>query len=272
MVFYFKAVAHVSPAEILAHRVVWSTVILVVLLAVRGRLGSAVLSLRDWRTVAALTVTTILIATNWFIFIWAVANDRVLDTSMGYFINPLVNVLLGFLFLRERFRPLQIVGIVLAGVAVAILWIHNGQIPLISLALAFSFGFYGLVRKVIKVDGVVGLAAETSLLTPAAVVYLLYLSGEGNLDFAHVDRVTDVLLVAGGIVTAVPLVWFVNAAKRLRYATIGLIQYIGPTMMFLIAVLVYDEPFDKVQLISFCLIWTAVAAYSIDSVRTLSRN
>jgi chloramphenicol-sensitive protein RarD len=272
VVFYFKSVDHVSPEEVLAHRVLWSALILWCLLAARGHLGSAVRTLRDGRRVAALAVTTLLVATNWFIFIWAVGHDRVLDTSMGYFINPLVNVLLGVVFLGERFRPLQAAGIVLAGVAVAVLWAHYGRVPLIALALAFSFGFYGLVRKTIKVEGVVGLAAETLLLTPAALAYLFYLDGDGALAFLHTGRVTDVLLVAAGVVTAVPLVWFINAARRLRYASVGLMQYIAPTMMFLIAVLVYHEPIDNTQILSFCLIWTAVGVYSIDSARVLARR
>jgi chloramphenicol-sensitive protein RarD len=272
VVFYFKAVAHVSAEEVLTHRVIWSAFILLGLLVLKGRLGAAARSLRDVRTAAAIIVTTSLIASNWFIFIWAVGHDRVLDTSMGYFINPLVNVLLGFVFLRERFRPLQLIGIVLAASSIAILWVHNGRIPLISLALAFSFGFYGLFRKVLKVDAVAGLAAETVVLTPVAVWYLTHLYFDGKLVFAQLDRFTDVLLVAGGIVTAVPLVWFVNAAKRVRYASIGLMQYVAPTMMFLIAVFVYDEPFDKVQLVSFGVVWAAVAVYSVDSALELTQR
>jgi chloramphenicol-sensitive protein RarD len=270
-VFYFKAVAHVASLEVLAHRIVWSTLLLVALLAARGRLRAAVASMKNARKLAAISVSTCLIAFNWFVFIWAVTHDRVLETSMGYFINPLVNVLLGFVFLRERFRLVQTFAILLATIAVTILWVHHGRVPAIALALAFSFALYGLIRKVVRVEGVVGLAAECLILTPVALGYLFYLERTGALAFTHVDRPTDGLLVAAGVITAVPLVWFVNAALRLRYATVGLMQYIGPTLVFIFAVFVFHEPFGGVQLVSFILIWTALALYTIGSIRDASR-
>jgi chloramphenicol-sensitive protein RarD len=260
-VFYFKAVAHVSPLEVLAHRIIWTAMLLVGLLAVRGRLRASAESMKDIKKIVAIFTTTILISINWFVFIWAIANDQVLQTSLGYFINPLFNVLLGFVFLRERFRTPQVVAIILATIGVAFLWIDQGRVPAVALALAFTFGVYGLIRKTTNVEGVVGLAVETVCIAPMALVYLTYLAQTETLAFAHTNRVTDVLLLSAGIVTALPMVWFVNAAQRLRYATVGLMQYIAPTLTFLFAVFIFHEPFGKPELLSFALIWSGLALY-----------
>jgi chloramphenicol-sensitive protein RarD len=265
-------VAHVSPQEVLAHRIIWTALLLIGLLAVRGRLRAAAASMKDIKKIVAILTTTILISINWFVFIWAVANDQVLQTSLGYFINPLLNVLLGFVFLRERFRGLQVVAIVLATGGVAIMWVDHGQVPAVALALAITFGLYGLIRKTTHVEGVVGLAAETAFMAPVALVYLTYLMKTGNLAFAHTDRLTDTLLFSAGIVTALPMVWFVNAAQRLRYATVGLMQYIGPTLTFLFAVFVFHEPFGQTELFSFALIWSALVLYGITSFNQSSWN
>jgi chloramphenicol-sensitive protein RarD len=271
-VFYFKAIQHVSVAEILAHRIVWSALLLTGFLAASGRLRATVLAVREFRTAATLAGTTCLLACNWFIFVWAVGHDRVLETSMGYFIYPLVSVALGFIFLRERFRSLQLIGILQACLAVAILGVYGGRIPLVSLALAFSFSFYGLLRKKVKVDGVAGLAAETVFLSPLALSYMIYLDSADMLMFTCTDSFTDILLLSAGLVTAVPLVLFVNGARRLRYATIGVLQYTMPTITFLIAVFVFGEPFDSVQLIAFGTIWAAVVFYCADTVRESLRG
>jgi chloramphenicol-sensitive protein RarD len=271
-VFYFKALRHVSAPEILAHRILWSSLLLVGILSARGRLRATALALRNLRTAVTLATTTCLIACIWYIFVWAVVHDRILETSMGYFIYPLVSAALGFIFLRERFRPLQLIGILLACLGVAIQWISDGRIPAISLALAFTFGFYGLLRKRVRVDGVAGLAAETFLLSPVALWYLVQLDSSGALAFAHTDRPTDLLLLAAGLVTAVPLVLFVEGAKRLRYATLGVLQYAMPTMTFVIAVFVFGEPFDLLQLIAFGVIWAAVVIYCADTVRESLRG
>ena len=264
-VFYFKAVAHISPAEVLAHRIIWTTLLLIALLALQGRLRSAAASMRDTKKIVAIFTTTILISINWFVFIWAVGNDQVLQTSLGYYINPLLNVLLGFTFLRERYGRLQWVAIMLAGVGVAIVWINHGQLPMVALALPLTFSLYGLIRKTTHVEGVVGLAVETAFIAPVALFYLWYLDRTGSLAFCHHDWLTDVLLFSAGIVTALPMVWFVNAAQRLRYATVGLMQYIGPTITFLIAVFVFREPFGMADLVSFALIWSALALYGFST-------
>ena len=269
-VFYFKAITHVSPEEIIAHRVVWSAFLLVGFLFFRGRLQLAIKSMMEPRKIRAIAITTVLISINWFTFIWAIGHDQVLQTSLGYYINPLFNVFLGFVFLRERFQALQLISIVLAVAGVAILWIDYGRVPVVALVLAVTFGFYGLVRKVTDIQGVVGLAGETVILTPIAVAYLFFLFNTESLSFIYTDRITDVLLLSAGIITALPLIWFVNAAQRLRLATIGLMQYIAPSMTFMFAVFVFHEPFGMVELSSFVLIWVALILYGISSFRTNS--
>lgn len=271
-VFYFKAIEHVPVMEILAHRIWWSAVLLMGYLVATRRLRATALAVWNYRTAGTLTITTVLIASSWFIFVWAVTHGRVLETSMGYFLSPLVSVGLGFLFLRERFRSLQLGGVVLACLAVAILGIHTGRIPAVSLALAFTFGFYGLLRKGASVDGIAGLAAESLMLSPLALSYLIHLGSTDALVFGRADRVTDLLLIAAGVVTSVPLVLFVSGARRLRYATIGILQYLMPTMTFLIAIFVFHEPLDVVQLFAFAMIWAAVALYCIDTMNGSSNR
>ncbi len=264
---YFKSVAHVSPTEVLAHRIFWSLLLLLLILAASRRLGRLGQTLHNRRAVVGLTGSALLVAANWYVFIWAVDHARVLQASLGYFINPLVNVLLGFLFLQERLRPAQRFSVLLAATGVVILTARVGQVPWISLMLAFSFGFYGLIRKTVPAQAGVGLAVETLLLTPLALVYLLHLENAGRLAFGHSDPTTSLLLMASGVVTALPLLWFANAARRLRYATVGFLQYLAPSLQFLLAVAVYGETFTRKHLMAFACIWTALAVYSFDTWR-----
>lgn len=266
---YFKAVGHVPALEIVAHRIVWSLLLLLGRIVAKRRVGEYLSLFRDKRTFLTMQGTTLLIATNWLIFIWAVANGRVLEASLGYFINPLVNVLLGYVFLGERLRGLQGFAVVLASAGVLWLSISYGQPPFVALFLAFTFGFYGLLRKIARPDGVLGLAAETTLLAPLAIGYLAWHAFFGEMVFLHLDRRTDWLLVASGLVTALPLVWFAEAARRLRYATVGFLQYIAPSLQFLLAVIVFHEDFTRDHLIAFSLIWCALVVFSWDTVRTL---
>ena len=262
---YFKAVAHVPALQVLAHRVVWSLLFLIALIAFQQNWTVVARVWRDRRTLARLGLTTVLIANNWGLFIWAVANDRLLEASLGYFINPLVNVLLGFIFLRERLRRMQGISVVLALAGVAFMVVRYGHLPWIALVLAFSFGFYGLIRKTADVPPLVGLTVETALMLPLALVYLVVQQLRGAGAFGA-DWATSLLLMAAGIITAVPLLWFVAAAKRLRYVTMGFIQYLAPTGQFLLAVLVYHEAFTSDHLITFAFIWAALVLYSVDSV------
>jgi len=263
---YFKAVAHVNAFEVLAHRVIWSVVLLAVLMRIYGRLRYAVEAVRQRGTLLTLLGTTVLIAVNWFVFIWAVANDQLREASLGYFINPLVNVLLGFVVLRERLRAWQWVAVALAAAGVTWRTTMVGTLPVVALVLAGTFGLYGLMRKMARVDAMVGLMVETALLWPAALLYLIWLGLDGTLAFGNLSWKTSLLLSMGGIITAVPLLWFTNAARRLRLSTLGFLQYIAPTMQFLLAVLVYGEPFESAHAIGFGLIWVGLAIYSCESV------
>jgi chloramphenicol-sensitive protein RarD len=211
--------------------------------------------------------STTMIALNWLVFIWAVGKGYVLEASLGYFINPLVNVLLGFLFLRERLRPWQVVGVLLAAAGVLNLTIHQGQVPWIALALAATFGLYGLLRKTAQVGPLVGLTVETSLLLPIGLYFAATgvwrdWAGAGTLGFHEYKW-----LPLSGVVTAVPLLWFAAAAKRLRLSTLGFLQYVSPTCQFLLAIFAYGERFTPVHLASFCCIWAALLIYSADSLR-----
>jgi chloramphenicol-sensitive protein RarD len=261
---YFKAVASVPALEVLAHRVVWSVAVLAVVLTVQRRWPEVTAVLRDGRTLGVLAVTTVLIGANWYIFIWAVANDRVLQASLGYFINPLVNVLLGLVFLNERLTGRGVAAVALAGVAVGWLTVQAGEMPWVSLVLAFSFGLYGLLRKTARVKPVPGLAVETSLMAPPALLYLGLVASRGGLYFGTGDVGLDLLLIAAGLVTALPLLWFTTAARLLPLTTLGFLQYLAPTGQFLLAVLAYGEPLTRDRLLAFCLIWTALALFSWD--------
>lgn len=266
---YFKAVGSVPPLELLAHRIVWSLSLLAIVAIVRGDLGGVRETLRDRRLRLTLTVTTCLIALNWGLFIWAIANGRLLEASLGYFVNPLVNVALGFVFLRERLRPLQTVAVGLATVAVIYMTLELGRLPWLSTALAMSFGVYGLLRKRAAVGGVRGLTVETLLLTPLAAAWLLWRETQGLLHFTHAGLRLDALLVAAGVITALPLIWFAESARRLRLSTIGIMQYLAPTGQFLLAVLVFGETFTRTHAVTFGLIWAALILYTADTLRTL---
>jgi chloramphenicol-sensitive protein RarD len=259
---YFKLVAHVPAMQVLWHRVVWSFIFVMGLVAATGRLPDLRATLRDRRTLLMLAASTILLSINWFTFIHAVAHDVVIQASLGYFINPLVSVVLGMVFLDERLRRWQFVGVVLAVAGVALLTWSRGYVPWIALVLAGSFGLYGLLRKVAPVGAMIGLTIETALLVLPAIACIAF---ERPWSQAIYERNTYWLLMLAGVITAVPLLLFAAAARRLRLATMGFLQYVGPTCQFLLAVLVFHEPFNATDLISFCLIWSALAMYSWDS-------
>ncbi len=262
---YFKAVAAVPSLEVLAHRVVWSLGFLLVLTLVRGRWSAFWALFRNRRTQATLVVTTVLIAINWGVFIWAIANGRLVEASLGYFITPLFSVLLGFVFLRERLRPLQVLAVCLAAGGIAWITFQLGRLPLISVTLAVSFGFYGLLRKQVPVSGIQGLTAETLILSPVALAWLVWQKQQGGLVFFHHSLPLDGLLSLAGVITALPLIWFAESARRLRLATLGFLQYLAPTFQLMLAVLVFGEPFTRDHGISFGLIWIALAIYSADT-------
>jgi chloramphenicol-sensitive protein RarD len=267
---YFRALHGVPPLEILAHRIAWSVLLLAALTTWLRRWPEVARPLSGWRGRATLLATTGLITVNWGVYIWAVHAGRVLEASLGYFINPLVNVLLGVLFLGERLTRRQLLAVGLAGLGVATLVASAGALPWVALVLAVSFGFYGLLRTSARIDAVAGLFSETALLAPAAVAGLLWLAarGEGHLGAAPG---TSALLVAAGAVTALPLIWFALGVQRLRLSTIGLLQYLAPTMQFSIAVFVFGEPFTAAHAVAFGCIWGSLALYTFDALTALRR-
>lgn len=264
---YFKAVGIVPPLEILAHRIAWSVVVLVLLVTITGRWRAIAAVIAAGKPLLFLLASTILIALNWYVFIWAISASRMVEASLGYFINPLVNVLFGFLFLGERLRTWEWVSVALAGVAVGWLTLGAGAFPWISLVLAVSFALYGLLRKLARVASIEGLTIETVLLLPLALGYLVMLDRGDRLAFGAHGWELSALLVAAGPITALPLLWFAAAVRRLRLATIGLLQYIAPTLQFMLAVLVYGEPFGGARVIAFALIWSAIALYSFENLK-----
>jgi len=262
---YFEAVAQIAPVEILAHRAVWSFVVLAVLVGVVGRWGELWRKLHSGKLLLLLGVSTCLIATNWLLYIYAIESHQVVQASLGYFVNPLVNVLLGVMILGERLRPRQIVSIALVTVGVLILTSRAGQFPWLALALASTFALYGMMRKIIPLDSLLTLAVETLFMTPIALAYLGYLGTASHISVNH--PATMLLLMLSGPVTTVPLLFFGAATKRLRLSTLGILQYLSPTLQFLLAVLVFREPLSSAQLLSFACIWTAILLYVTDSLR-----
>lgn len=261
---YFKALPGIPALEVLAHRVVWSALLVGLAVAVVRRRAEIVAVAGHWRRLGIYLISALLISSNWLIFIWAVTHDQVLQSSLGYYMTPLVNVVLGVLFLSERLSRAELGAILLAGVGVLGLAVGIGVMPWLGLALALTFGAYGLVRKKAGGDPLIGLLAETGLLTPLALGYLVWLSSQGDGAFGTRAPTIDVLLAASGIVTAVPLVLFAAATNRLRLATVGLLQYLTPTGQFLLAVFLYGEPFTQAHALAFACIWSALAIVSLD--------
>lgn len=266
--FYFKPLMGlVRPDEVLAHRIVWSLAFILPILWLTGRWRAVRTCLLQRELFLLLLASAILIAVNWYVYVLCVAWDIIVHASLGYFLTPLVNVLLGRLFFGERLRPWQaLAGLVAAG-GVVNLMIAAGEFPWLGLVIAFSFGCYGLVRKKAPVDGLVGLSVETLLLTPVALGALVLWALNGSLDFATHSRGLDLLIACSGPVTALPLVCFGQAARRLSLTTLGFFQYLSPSLQFLIAVTVYGEDFRLARVVSFVLIWAAVAVFVFDSWR-----
>jgi len=265
-VVYWKALADVSALEIIGHRVVWGTILLTAAIVFGKFRHEFVSALKDLRVLLTLLSTAVILAGNWLLYVWAINNNYILQGSLGYYINPLVNVVFGVLFLGERLRPAQIAAVLLAGSGVVYLTFSYGEFPWIALALASSFGLYGLIRKVAPVGPLVGLSVEVMLMTAPAAFYLIYLGAKGSGSFLCGRFSTDLLLLGTSVLTIVPLTFFTAGAKRLNLSTLGLLQYLAPTIMFLLAVFYYHEPFLKAQIWTFIMIWTALIIYSTDSV------
>ncbi len=255
---------HVDLLQLAAHRVVWRCLTFALVCGLRGQLGELGTALRDRRLVGRLAVTATMLATNWVIFIYAIASNQVVEASLGYFINPLVSVALGRIFLRERISRPQMAAVVLAALGVVALAFSMGGVPWLALVLAFSFGGYGLLRKTARANALPGSTVETLLMLPIGVGMLVYFEWTGAGAF-HGEDVG--WLIATGPVTALPLWWFANAARRLRLATLGFLQYLAPTGQFLLAVFLFHEPLAPERLVGFGFIWFALALYSADAFR-----
>ena len=263
---YWKALRGIPSPEIIVHRVIWSSLLLLALIGLGRFWNEFATALKDIRVLLALLSTAVILALNWLLYVWAVNNDHMLQGSLGYYINPLVNVVFGVLFLKERLRRAQILAVLLAALAVVYLTVSYGEFPWIALALASSFGLYGLIRKIAPVGALVGLSIETLLLVAPAAIYLVYLGMNGSASFLGGSLRTDFLLVGTAVLTAVPLTCFTAGARRINLSTVGLLQYIAPTGMFLLAVFYYHEPFSMTQVWTFIMIWLALIIYSTDSV------
>lgn len=269
---FWKSLHAVPALEILAHRMVWSLAFVIVLLAAQGHWRWLVPVLKNGRVLLTFTVSALLLSLNWFIYIWAVNAGHIVETSLGYFINPLLSVLLGMLFLKERLRPGQIAAIAVALIGVLYLTLHYGSLPWIALTLAGSFGVYGLLRKTATLSSLEGLTLETLVLFPPALAYLVYVEWAGNAAFGHTGLTPSLLLICGGVATALPLLLFASGARRVTLTLMGILQYIAPTMQFLIGVFLYNEPLDGDRLIGFSLIWLALAIYSLEGLLRSGRS
>lgn len=266
---YMKALAHISPAEVIAHRIVWSLPLAGIVLLVLGRTQDIAIALRSPRMLAMAMMTAALITVNWGTYVWAIGAGHSLDAAMGYFINPLFSIFLGAVLLKEKLQPMQIAAICLAGLAVVVLAFDSGGIPWVALTLAISWGFYALFRKTLPLGPNQGFFLEVLILSLPALLYILYLefvSGEGHM---YRTSLSDTALLLGcGLITAVPLMIYANGAKLLKLSTIGIMQYIAPTMIFLIAVFGFGEELDTARMIAFPLIWAGLFFYSWSMLRT----
>lgn len=264
---FWKLLSHVGAVEIVAHRIVWTLVFALAALSAWGRMPKLWAALRNPKVMLPLVASAILIAINWGIFIWAVTVDRIIDTSLGYYINPLVSFVLGVFWLGERLTKIQLVAIALAVLGVINQTVAIGYLPWISLALAISFGFYGLIRKTVAVESLEGLTIEAIILMPVSLAFIVYMVWTQQGAYMHVSLATDLLLILAGPITAIPLLLFAAGARLVRLSTMGFLQYLAPSISLLIAVFLYHEPFTHTHMITFALIWSALALVSWEALR-----
>lgn len=258
---YFKAVSGVGAMEVLAHRVLWSVPVAGLLVSLDRGWPRLFADLANRKVLATLALTAVIVAGNWLLFIHCVDTGQVLQSSLGYFICPLLNVLMGMVFLGERPSRLQLAAVGLAALGTLNLVLEHGAVPWLSLGLALSFSTYGLMRKRVAIESLGGLFAETLLLAPLALAWLAWSGFAGHLAFGREGWGTSLLLASAGLVTALPLVWFTAGARRIPFYVLGLLQYIGPSLQFLLAVLVYDEPLTRAKLVTFALVWSGIALF-----------
>lgn len=264
---YMKALAHISPAEVIAHRILWSIPVAGLLLIILKRTDELKKAMRNPRMLGMAAVTATLISVNWGIYVWAIGTGHALDTALGYFINPLFSILMGAVLLKEKLKKTQIAALALVVLAVVILTVEAGRLPVVALALTFSWGFYAFFRKTLPIGPNQGFLLEVLLLSPIALGYLVYLNLQGGGHFLMGNMTDTILLASAGLVTAVPLILYANGAKLLRLSTIGIMQYIAPSMIFITAVFVFNEPFSIAKAVAFPLIWSALVIYTLPMLR-----
>lgn len=269
---YFRQVADVPALEVVVHRTLWALVVVLSLLALRRQWGWLGVVIRQPRVLGAFALSAVLLSGNWLTYVWAVQNQHVVDASLGYFILPLVNVALGCVFLRERPRPGQWLAVAVAAAGVLWLAVQGGRLPWIALVLALTFGFYGLLRKVAVLGALEGLTLETLMLAPVAAIVLGWWTWHGQGALAHADVATLGWLVLAGPLTAAPLLLFAGGARRIPMATLGILQYISPTLQFALGVWVFNEAFEPGRVVGFALIWTALLIYSVEGWRVRQRS
>lgn len=261
---YFHALQNVGADEILAHRIVWSMLLVLLVVMVRGRLGVLLTAIKSPKTLGIFTLSSILVAANWGIYVYSITSGHTLEASLGYFINPLFSVALGAIFLHEKLRRMQLIAIALACLGVLWVVVQSGIVPWLGLGLALTWCFYGLIRKLAPLGSLEGMTLETAILFIPAIAYLGLLASSGNLAFASGNAHTTLLLLAAGPVTAVPLLLFTAGVRAISYSTVGVLQYLSPSIVFLIGLFVFHEPFSQTMFIGFFMIWCAVAMYLTD--------
>jgi len=263
---YWKALSSAIALEIICHRIIWSTFVTLLLLFLWKKPDGFLAVFKDKKILLRFVITSALLTVNWLLYIWAVNSDYIVETSLGYYINPLINVLLGVFFLKERLRLFQWLAIIFAFSGVCYLTFGYGHFPLIAMILAVTFGLYGLLRKTASLPSLEGLCLETSLIFIPALVTLVVLAGQGQSDFVHQDFNGRLLLMGAGIVTTLPLLFFGYAAQKLQLSTLGIVQYLAPTLQLCIGIFVYGEPFPKAQMIGFMLVWCGLLIYATEGI------
>lgn len=269
---YFFLVKECPADELVAHRILWSALLLTGVVAFLRRWPEVITALRTRKTLLMLFTSAYLVAGNWYVYVWCATHNEITQASLGYFILPLVNVVAGIALFGDRLRRGQAVALAIATAGVIYMAVSGGQFPWIGLTLAVSFALYGIVRKVVPVDGVIGLTVESYLLAPVALGLIVVWGLGGKLAFSHVSRQLDWLIVASGVVTTVPLVCFAQAVRKVSLVTVGVLQYLSPTLQLIVAIAVFEEPFTRDHQISFGLIWVGLAVYAVDLVRAAARK
>ena len=263
---YWKVLHPVSAMQVIGHRIGWSFLLLVAFILITKQWQDfRSKALNSWKTIGIYALAGVLLTINWLVYVWGVNAGFIVETSLGYFINPLLSVLLGVIFLRERLRIAQWVPVIIAAIGVIYLTFVYGRPPWIAIALAFSFGFYGLVKKLAPLGSLYGLTLETGIVFPAALIYLIVVEFQGTGAFLHDGTLINTFLIGAGIVTTIPLLMFASAAKEIPLTVVGLLQYIAPTLQFLIGVFIYKEPFDRSHLIGFAIVWVALVIFWVEN-------